>query len=157
MKRIVLIFCIIFFVPRLLFAQDDREIDIINLHQTSETTPQDIPLTVIEKVPVYPGCTGEDNAVLKTCMADQIAKFVIENFTINECLQQPDSGSLRIFARFKIDKEGCITQIKCRASHKTLEKEAIRVIKQLPQMIPGKHKGKEVATSYAFPIIFCIK
>ncbi len=146
-----------FFVPRVLVAQDDREIDIIDLHQTSETTPQDIPLTVIEKVPIYPGCTGEDNTVLKTCMADQIARFVKENFTLNECLQPSGSGSLRIFTRFKIDKEGCITQIKCRASHKALEKETIRIIKQLPQMIPGKHKGENVATSYTFPIIFCVK
>ena len=55
---------------------------------------------------------------------------------------------------FKIDTEGNITGVRSRAPHPGLEAEAIRVIKTLPKMIPGKHDGKTVSVPYSLPIIF---
>ena len=56
---------------------------------------------------------------------------------------------------FKIDKEGNIIDIKARAKHPNLEKEAIRVISLLPKLIkPGYQRGKPVIVPYSLPIIF---
>jgi protein TonB len=35
-----------------------------------------------------------------------------------------------------------------------LEKEARRIIENLPQMIPGKQRGKAVRVPYSIPITF---
>ena len=55
---------------------------------------------------------------------------------------------------FKISKTGDITNIRARAKHPELEKEAIRVIKLLPKMTPGKHNGETVIVPYSVPIIY---
>jgi len=136
------------------FGQDDREIDIIDINQTSETTPKDIPFAVIEKVPVYPGCTGESNKVLKKCMSDHIAAYVSKNFRIKKASKGLKPGIHRVFVSFKIDKTGKITNIKSRAPNAALEKEAIRVMKKLPKLQPGQQKGKAVGVLYSLPITF---
>ncbi len=58
---------------------------------------------------------------------------------------------------FKIDEKGNITDIRARAPHIKLEEEAIRVMKLLPKMIPGKQKGKTVAVLYSLPIAFNVE
>ena len=63
----------------------------------------------------------------------------------------------RIFVVFKIDKKGDIVNIKARAPHKRLQEEAVRVIKLLPKMKPGKQRGKAVGVSYGLPIVFKVE
>ena len=66
-----------------------------------------------------------------------------------------DSGSIqRIFVIFKIDKKGNIVNIEARAPHKKLKEEAIRVVKLLPKMMPGRQRGKPVGVKYGLPIVF---
>lgn len=57
---------------------------------------------------------------------------------------------------YTIDNQGLSTDIKTRTKHPELASEAIRVIQNLPQMIPGKQRGKIVNTIYALPIIFTV-
>ena len=52
---------------------------------------------------------------------------------------------------------GNIVDIQARAPHKKLKEEAIRVIKLLPKMEPGKQQGKPVKVRYSMPIIFKIE
>jgi hypothetical protein len=58
---------------------------------------------------------------------------------------------------FKIQKDGSISEIKSRAPHPELEKEAIRVIKALPKMQPGMQRGKPVVVPYSLPILFQVQ
>ncbi|MFC4635867.1 energy transducer TonB [Dokdonia ponticola] len=117
-----------------------------------------IPFDTVEKVPVYQGCTGKDNKELKNCFSNAVSKFITENLSLEiKSIENYPPGSIRMFLRFIINKEGYITDINVRAQNKSLENEAIRVIKKLPQMIPGKQKGKSVAVLYNFPMIFCVK
>ena len=50
--RYTLIIIAVFFSISTLFAQEEKKLE-------------NIPFADIEKVPVYPGCTGEDNSTLK--------------------------------------------------------------------------------------------
>ena len=53
---------------------------------------------------------------------------------------------------FKIDHKGDIVNVQARGPHARLEKEAIRVVKTLPKMIPAKQRGKAVSVKYTLPI-----
>ena len=46
------------------------------------------------------------------------------------------------------------TGIRSRGPHKTLEREANRIIAKLPKMTPGKQRGKPVRVPFSIPITF---
>ncbi|AVI50220.1 hypothetical protein C5O00_03160 [Pukyongia salina] len=131
-----------------LFAQNESDTSTI-------TKEADVPFATIENVPVFPGCEGSDNMILKKCMSDNIARVVSENFDM-KLVKSLDlkPRKYRIAVQFKIDKTGNVVDIRSRADHEMLEAEAIRVVSLLPQMRPGKQRGQEVGVLYALPIIF---
>ena len=113
----------------------------------------DVPFAAIEKVPAYPGCSGT-NEVMRMCMSKEIQTFVGENFNTKLANTLDLTGRQRISVQFKIDKSGRIADVRARAPHPDLEKEAIRVVSILPKMIPGEQDGKKVNVIYALPILF---
>jgi len=126
--------------------------------EEEEDVVEDIPFLVIENVPVFPGCTG-NNKELRACFSAKMSKFVSKKFNAELAsdigLQQ---GSVqRIFVMFKIDKNGNIANIQARAPHKKLQQEAIRVINLLPKMTPGKQRGRAVGVRYGLPIVFKVE
>ncbi len=115
----------------------------------------DIPFAAIEKVPTYPGCSG-DNETMKKCMSTKIAQFLNENFNTKLADELNITGMQRIATQFKIDKTGRVVDVTARSLSHTpeLEAEAIRVVKLLPQMEPGEQKGVKVGVLYSLPIVF---
>lgn len=111
-----------------------------------------VPFAVIEKVPIFPGCTG-NNQELKACFQEKIQQHILKNFTYPELAQEMGIGG-KVFVLFAIDKNGIVTDIKSRGPDKILEKEAERIIGTLPNMIPGKQRGKPVKVPYSIPIYF---
>ena len=126
--------------------------------EEEEDVVEDVPFLIIEDVPIYPGCTGS-KAELRACFSDKITTFVMKNFNsgLSEDLGLPTGTTQRIFVLFKIDKNGNITDIQARAPHVKLQQEAIRVVKMLPQMTPGKQRGMPVGVKYGLPITFKIE
>lgn len=117
-----------------------------------------VPFAIIEKVPIYPGCKGEDNLSLKKCMSIKINEFIGKKFNIDratDSLNLP-SGTQRIIVNFTIAKTGYITNVQAKANYLELEKEAIRVISLLPKMQPGTQRGEKVNVLYSLPIAFKI-
>lgn len=126
--------------------------DSINLNEN------EVPFAVIEEVPIYSGCESfEENTDRKACMSDKISKHVAENFNTKIAKEAGLKGKQRIMVIFKIDKDGLVTGVRARAVHPELEKEAIRVVKSLPKMTPGKQKGGTVIVPYSLPIVFEVK
>jgi protein TonB len=123
-----------------------------------EEVVEDVAFVVIENVPIYPGCKG-DNAELRACFSEQIAKFVAGKFNIELAsdLGLAPGSIQKIFVLFKIDKNGNITDINARAPHKKLQDEAIRVINLLPKMTPGRQRGRPVGVKYGLPIVFKVE
>ncbi|MBJ7881491.1 energy transducer TonB [Gelidibacter salicanalis] len=115
----------------------------------------EVPYAVIEEAPYFLTCqSSESNEDRKRCTSDEIGQFVNKNFNVNLANDLGLKGMQRISVIFKIGKDGVITDIRSRASHPELEKEAIRVIGQLPKMQPGKQRGKAVVVPYSLPILF---
>ncbi len=116
-----------------------------------------VPFGVVDEVPIYPGCESlTTNDERKKCMSEKITQHVNANFNTNIGKENGLVGRQRINVIFKIDNKGNIVDVRSRAPHPTLEDEAIRVIKLLPKMTPGRQEGKVVNVPYSLPIIFQI-
>jgi len=117
----------------------------------------DVPFSVIDKVPTYPGCEGLNNEEAKKCMSKKITQLVMENFNAKVADKDGLTGKQKIYVQFKIDKQGNVADAEARAKNTALEAEALRVINKLPKMQPGEQDGKKVGVLYSLPIIFEIK
>ncbi len=143
---------------------DESDAIILNIEneivtvEEEEAIEEDVPFIVIEEVPVFPGCKG-NNKALRACFSAQISKFILKKFNADLASDLGlEPGSIqRIFVVFKIDNKGNITNINARAPHRKLKEEAIRIIELLPKMIPGKQRGRPVGVSYGLPIVFKVE
>lgn len=123
------------------------------LDDTKDQNGADVPYSVIDQVPTYPGCSG-DNETMRKCMSTKIAESINSNFNTSIANDLNLSGRQRISVQFKIDKTGNVTNVRARAPKRELEVEAIRVVKLLPQMKPGEQRGEKVGVLYSLPIVF---
>ncbi|WP_405573612.1 energy transducer TonB [Winogradskyella sp. Asnod2-B02-A] len=118
----------------------------------------EVPDGVLERVAIYPGCeNSKGNSGKKKCMNKKVNEIIKANFNTNSAANIGLSGIQRIFVTFKVDKTGEIIDIKAKAPHPKLIKEAIRVINLLPKLKPGKQSGKTVIMPFSVPIIFQVK
>jgi hypothetical protein len=134
--------------------EEIAEIELID--EAIDEEIMDIPFSVVEIVPVYPGCEGT-NQEKKECFSQKINDHITEHFNIelsNNLNISP--GIQRISASFTIDSQGTIVDIIVRAPHRIMAREAIRVLKLLPQMTPGGQRGSFVDVAYTLPIIFTV-
>ncbi len=121
---------------------------------TNEEFAEGIPFAIIDQVPVFPGCKGT-NEDKKKCMNKGIQMYVAHYFNGNLASSLDlDKGKQYIYVQFKITKKGKIKIIASKAPHKALADEAERVVKLLPNMIPGEHDGKKCNVTYMLPITF---
>ena len=107
----------------------------------------------VEQVPIYPGCEGfSTREDLKNCMSEKLGKLVSRKFNSDVASDLGLVGKQNIYVQFTIDKTGNVTKIQARAPHNRLENEAVKVIKKIPQMIPGKQRDQNVEVIYTLPI-----
>lgn len=133
------------------------EVEEIVEEAEDEEVVEDVPFSIIEEVPVFPGCKGTKKQK-KDCLNKKMRRHVTNNFDAdlaNELGLAP--GKKRIYVMFKIDKDGSITNINARAPHPRLKAEAIRIAKKLPKMKPGRQRGKAVRVGYTLPISFNVE
>ncbi len=131
--------------------EDIEEVEIV------EEVIEDVPFSIIEDVPVYPGCKG-NKTQLKKCLSEKVQKLVAKKFNVDLAQDLGLSpGKKRIFVMFKIDKNGNITNVQARAPHKRLEAEAKRVVGLIPKMKPGRQRGRPVGVKYSLPITFIVQ
>ena len=75
---------------------------------------------------------------------------------VSELVKALEGLTIEWVIKFKIDKNGNISNARARGPHKRLEKEAIRVVNLLPKMTPGKQRGRAVSVSYTLPITLIV-
>ena len=145
-------------VPAPIDTDDAPNIKTMINHITEAPTtiedPEDIPFPILEDAPIFPGCEGLEKAASKKCFTEQITKFVNRKFDTSLAEGLNLQGKQKIWVQFKIDKTGTIVDISARAPHKSLEKEAIRIIEKLPHMTPGMQRKNPVGVKYTLPILF---
>lgn len=139
--------------------QDEKIVEVKEIkEEVVEEEIADVPFAVIENVPVYPGCENErGNDAKKRCMSEKVAAFINKKFDTDLAGDLGLAGRQRISVQFKIDKNGKVIDVRARAPHPRLETEAVRVVQSLPDMTPGKQRGKPVGVLYSLPIVFDIQ
>lgn len=95
----------------------------------------EIPYFPFEKRPEYPGGIQE------------AYKYVANNFHV----KGTPTGT--ILVTFVVDKDGSITEVTIvKSLNKRMDKEAIRVVSEMPNWIPGEQEGRKVRARYTLPI-----
>jgi len=142
-------------------AEVNQEEEIMEIEEIEEALDEeiaDVPFAVIENVPVYPGCEKKrSNAEKKKCMSEKVQKFVQKKFNTELAGDLGLEGRQRIAVQFKIDKKGDVVNVRARAPHPKLEQEAVKVVKALPKMVPGRQRGTAVGVLYSLPILFQVE
>lgn len=104
--------------------------------------PSDQVFTVVEVMPEFPGGQG----ALLQFLARSVKYPVIA---------QENGIQGRVTASFIVEKDGSISDIEViRGVDPSLDKEAVRVLSQMPNWKPGTQRGKEVAVKYTVPVTF---
>lgn len=100
--------------------------------------------TVVDKLPEFRG--GKDGYV----------KFLLENIIYPEDAKKKGITGT-VFITFVVEADGAVTGVKVlRGFNTDCDKEALRVVKMMPNWIPGENKGKKVAVQYNLPIKFAL-
>ena len=134
-------------------TDEDEIIEVENVAIEIEEDDIDVPFAVIEDVPVFPGCEKVKKEQLRACFQEQINKHIKRHFRYPEVAQEMGIQG-RVYVNFIIAKDGQITNIRMRGPDNNLEAEAKRIISLLPQMIPGKQRGRPVRVPFSIPITF---
>lgn len=141
-------------VPILTSSGKPHQVQAVNKTIKSQKLT-DVPFAVVEDSPIFPGCESlEEKNEKKTCFSEKLNEFIHEKFNTKLFAALGLFGVNRIIVQFKIDQQGYINNIQVRTSHPGLEAEALRVIKLLPRMTPGKYWGMPVGVMYSFPLSF---
>lgn len=127
--------------------QDINEVVAIGV--TDATTAEEDEPVPFQSAEVKPMFQGGD--------ANNFAKWVNEHLIYPEDAQKAKKQG-RVVVQFTITKTGKMENVKVlRGTFKSLDEEALRIVKSSPVWEPGKMQGKAVDVTYTFPIIFRLK
>jgi len=97
---------------------------------------------VVEQMPQFP---GGPNALFEYLSKNIKYPVVAEENGIQG----------RVIVTFVVERDGSITDVKVAKSvDPSLDKEAMRVVKSMPNWIPGKQNGSAVRVKYTVPVTF---
>ncbi|TCI84453.1 energy transducer TonB [Tenacibaculum sp. M341] len=144
----------------------DNDTDFINTIKTvdegdiidEKEDPKPISMRSVQKAPVFKGCEGLSEFENRKCFERKMKLLVKRNFDrdLASELGLP-SGKKRISTQFVIDETGKVIDVKVRAPHHRLEKEAKRIINKIPNFKPGMQNNKPAKVRYTLPISFMVE
>lgn len=119
--------------------------DIADLQEVITQAPEtqkEEPYTMVEQMPQFPGGPTE------------LLRYIAKNLKY-PVIAQENGIQGKVILRFVVSAQGFVEEVKVlRSLDPYCDKEAIRVVKSLPQWIPGKQNGRNVPVYYTCPIVF---
>lgn len=113
---------------------------------------QPISFYLLDRLPAFPETHKKDRT--KEFFNTKMKEFVMKEFNTNIHKNSGLTGIQRVYTQFEIDKKGVVQNIKIRAAHPEVEKEALRVLQKIPILIPGTYKNQPVSSVYSLPILY---
>lgn len=96
----------------------------------------------VEQMPMFPG----GNGALMKWLNDNVHYPVVA---------QENSVSGRVVVSFIVERDGSITDVKVvKSIDPSLDKEAMRAARSMPNWVPGKQNGTTVRVKYNLPVAF---
>lgn len=87
----------------------------------------------------------------------KMVKFIQSEINYPEIIRQAGIQG-KVYVQFVVEKDGSISAIEVkRGVDKELDREAKRIIRQMPKWIPGETKGLKVRTHVMLPINFVLE
>jgi protein TonB len=105
------------------------------------------PLTIVEQMPTFPGGEAE------------MMKYIQKNVQYPQ-VEKEAGVSGTCYVTFVVEKDGNITDVKVLRGVNGgpgCDREAIRVVKSMPNWKPGKQNGREVRVQFNLPIKFTLR
>ena len=130
-------------------TEDDKNRDIV-INQpvstgtggVSEDPDEHVVFQIVEKMPSFPGGENALNQYLSKNI--KYPPIALEN-----------GVSGRVICQFVVNRDGSIVDVEVvRSVDKSLDNEAVRVIKSMPKWSPGEQRGKPVRVKYTLPVNF---
>ena len=117
---------------------------LIEGEKTHDGKQKQEPLIIVDEMPTFPG--GER----------ALMDWLIQNLRYPKEMQ--DAGVQgKVYVEFVVSAIGKVEEPKIlRGIAGPLDEEALRVIREMPDWIPGKHRGKEVPVIMRLPIRFSL-
>lgn len=128
-------------------GNDDSNGEVLKLKETvAQPEPKPVEETkvfdVVEQMPSFPGGDGA------------LMEFLSKNIKY-PVVAQENAVQGRVVISFVVERDGSITDVKvARSVDPSLDKEAVRVVKSMPNWIPGKQNGSSVRVKYNVPVSF---
>jgi protein TonB len=130
----------------------------------AETFPsEEIPVYIKEVSTVLPEEKSDENGEIFRVVEEQpefpggyaeMKKFLALNIKYPEVAKSTNISG-KVYLMFVVEKDGSVSNINvARGIGGGCEEEAIRVLKMMPNWIPGKQRGKPVRVSFNIPIEF---
>lgn len=120
------------------FDNFDSNEEELSIQENGETTIFEI----VEKMPEFPG--GQQ--ALQQYLSKSIKYPIIE---------QEKGVQGRVIVQFVVGKDGAVSNpVVVRSVSDFLDREALRVVGQMPKWIAGTQRGKPVNVKYTVPIVF---
>lgn len=114
------------------------------LLKPSKDRPTGKVYTIVEQQPVFSKGTQE------------LMQWLTQNLKYPKQAQEEKIEG-RVVVQFVVTPEGEVVMPRVlRGVHKTLDDEAIRVVKSMPRWEPGKIGGKPVSSYFTLPIVFSL-
>ncbi len=126
-------------------SNDKTEVQVRNIEVKEEDDADAAVFFIVEDMPEFPG----GNEALTKYLATSVKYPVIA---------QENGIQGRVYVSFVVSSKGTVEQVKiARGVDSNLDKEAMRVVMNMPIWKPGKQRGKPVKVSYTVPINFVLR
>ncbi len=130
------------------FDQGTDDLNVVREHKEEiiveekhEPVKEEI-FTAVEQMPQFPGGEGE------------LLKYISTHIKYPTIAAENNIQG-RVVVKFVVQKDGKVGEVVVlRGKDPELDKEAVRVVKTLPNFIPGKMNGQAVSVWYTLPINF---
>jgi protein TonB len=130
------------------FDQGTDDLNVVREHKEEiiveekhEPVKEEI-FTAVEQMPQFPGGEGE------------LLKYISTHIKYPTMAAENNIQG-RVVVNFVVQKDGKVGEVVVlRGTDPDLDKEAVRVVKTLPNFIPGKMNGQAVSVWYTLPINF---
>jgi len=112
--------------------------------------------TIVQQMPRFPGCEdmAGDDTQKKQCAEKKMLEYIYKNIKYPSIARENGIEGMVVLS-FVIDKQGNITEPKIlRDLGGGCGKEALRIVKSMPNWTPGKQRNQPVKVQFNLPVRF---
>lgn len=109
----------------------------------------------VDQMPIYPGCdAAADPQTINDCFQKGVADHILNHVVYPEIAKDMELEGT-VYVSFVVNKTGQVEKAKViRGVSKNLDEQAILAVESLPDMTPGKQRGKNVGVMLRVPVKF---